>query len=174
MTQSIPTTPDEMLADLLFALMDGREPAVTTREWFTRHTLRALRRDEPLDQALGLTNPSGGASASLSRRLRLLRRDEFLALALDAVALDDGLGLWTRCVRLADEIARFKRTEWVATRYLPRAPEHWPVARAMVWQALRCDVGIPETAKGLYGAFRARGACFEEQRGATLLGSYIV
>ncbi len=169
----LPTTPDEMIADLFGALLDERQPAVTTREWFTAGLLSAIRRDEPIDLALLLSNPGGGRTASLSRRLRMQKRDRFLAVALHAVALDDGVGRWDRCVRLSAEIERFTRFEWVACRYLERHPDHWPLAREMVWHALRCDVGVPGTAKGLYSTFRKRWPCSKEPAGATLLENFL-
>lgn len=173
MTMQLPVTPDEMLADLIFALTYGRTPAPTTAEWFPRCALAALRRHERLDHALGLESPDGGRGSSTARRLLMLKRNAFLARALQTVMLDDRAGLWPRCVRLAEEIERFQRTEWAATRYLDQPPPHWPAARVMVWHALRCDVGLPGSAQGLYAALKSRGACFQESEWSRLLANYI-
>lgn len=103
----------------------------------------------------------------------MLKRNAFLARALEAVMLDDRAGLWPRCVRLAEEVERFQRTEWAASRYLDKPPAHWPVARVMVWNALRCDVGLPVSAQGLYAAIKSRGACFQESEWSRLLANFI-
>lgn len=102
------------------------------------------------------------------------KRNAFLARALEAVALDDSAGLWPRCVRLAAEVERFQRTEWAVCRYLDKPPTHWTEARLMVWHALRCDVGLPGTAQGLYAIFKSSGLCFEESAWGTFLSNFIV
>ncbi len=48
-----PTSPTDMVGDQLGALIDGRPVCDSTREWAVRGILRAIRRDESLDQALG-------------------------------------------------------------------------------------------------------------------------
>lgn len=173
MPQQIPVTPDEMLADLFDAMNQDRPVAVTTREWLISGLLVALRRDEPLEHALRLENPSGGRGGTVSHRLKMRKRNAFLARALRLVTLDEGAGLWTRCVRLAEEVERFQRTEWAVCRYLEKPPHHWPEARLMVWQALRCDVGLPGTAQGLYAVFKSSGACCQNSDWETLLANYL-
>ncbi len=173
MNRGIPVKPDEMLADLFDALQHERPCAVTTREWLIAGLLRALRRDEPLEHALRLASPDGGRGGTVSRRLKMLKRNAFLARALQVVALDDSAGLWPRCVRLAEEVERFQRTEWALYRYTAAPPAHWPEARAMVWYALRCDVGLPGTAQGLYSVFKSRVGCFQESEWERLLANYL-
>lgn len=169
----VPVTPDEMLSDLYAALMDEIPPAVTTREWFTAGLLRAIRRDEPLEISLRLANPVGGRSTSLSRRLRLQKRDGFLICALRAVALDERVSLWSRCERLSAEIDRFTRVEWALSRYLESPPAHWTQVREMIWRAMCCDQGVPQSAKGLYGALQQRWQGSKDGDGGTLLSNYL-
>ena len=170
---NLPVTPDEMLSDLYAALVDERPPAVTTREWFTAGLLRAIRRDEPMEYALRLANPGGGRSTSLSRRLRLQKRDVFLVCALRAIALDEGVSLWSRCDRVSAEIDRFTRSEWLPSRYLDTPTKHWSQAREMIWRAMHCDVGVPRNAKGLYAATYQRWHCLNDNDGGTLLSNYL-
>lgn len=173
MERRVPTTPVEMLADLFEALHDERPCAVTTREWFTAGLLRALRRDEPLEQGLRLVSPEGGHGGSVSRRLRMKKRNAILARALQVVTLDDSAGLWPRCVRLAEEVERFQRSEWAIYRFRESPPPHWPEARTLVWLALRCDAGLPGTAKGLYAVFKTSGACCKDSGWETVLANYL-
>ena len=101
-----PTSPADMLGDLLGSLIDGRPVDASTREWAVRGILRAIRRDESLDLALGL---AGAGKTRLQEQLLMIQRDQHLHAALQSVALDDGVSTWHRCQRLAIEVDQIGR-----------------------------------------------------------------
>jgi len=165
-----PTSPTDMVGDLLGALIDGRPVCDSTREWAVRGILRAIRRDESLDQALGL---AGAGKTRLQARLLTIQRDQHLRAALQSVALDEGVGAWQRCQRLAIEADRFMRSTWPKTRRLSAPPAHWPAYTRHLWHAARTDTKLPTTAAALYGNLSRNGGFSQKATGGKLLATFL-
>lgn len=165
-----PTSPADMLGDLLDALIEVRPVAATTREWIVTGILSAIRRDESLDQALGL---AGTGKTRLQAQLLMLQRDERLCEALQLVALDESVSTWQRCQRLAPELRRFMREAWPKTKRMSAPPEFWPAYKRALWHAARTDMKLPETASGLHKIVPRNGAFSGKKSGGKLLANYL-
>lgn len=165
-----PVSPADKLGALLAALIDDRPVDAVTREWAVRGILSAVRRDESLDQALGL---AGTGKTRLQEQLLMFQRDQHLFAALGAVALDDSVSAWQRCQRLAVEIDRFMRGTWPRSKRLAAPPAHWPEYTCHLWRAARTDTRLPATASGLYGILSRNGGFLEKGTGAKLLANYL-
>lgn len=165
-----PTSPADMLGDLLAALIEVRPVAATTREWIVIGILRAIRRDESLDQALGL---AGTGKTRLQAQLLMLQRDEHLCEALQLVALDECVSTWQRCQRLAPELRRFMRETWPMTKRMSAPPESWPAYKRAIWHAARTDMKLPETASGLHKIVPRNDAFSGKKTGGKLLANYL-
>jgi hypothetical protein len=165
-----PTSPADMLGDLLASLIDGRPVDDTTREWAVRGILSAIRRDESLDLALGL---AGTGKTRLHDQLLMIQRDEHLHAALQSVALDDGVSTWQRCQRLAIEADRFMRSTWPKTKRLSAPPDHWPEYARHLWHAARTDTRLPTTASGLYGNLSRNKGFSQKATGGKLLSKFL-
>ncbi len=165
-----PTSPADMLGDLLDALIEVRPVAPTTREWIVIGILRAIRRDESLDQALGL---AGTGKTRLQAQLLMLQRDEHLCEALQLVALDECVSTWQRCQRLAPELRRFMRETWPMTKRMSAPPESWPAYKRAIWHAARTDMKLPETASGLHKIVPRNDAFSGKKTGGKLLANYL-
>jgi len=159
-----------MLGDLLGAMIEVRPVAVTTREWITVGILNAIRRDEPLDQALGL---AGTGKTRLQAQLLMLQRDEHLCAALQLVALDESVSTWQRCQRLAPELRRFMCDTWPKTKRLSAPPDSWPAYKRQLWHAACTDTKPPESASGLFKIASRNGPFSGKKTGGRLLANYL-
>lgn len=165
-----PTLPADMLGDLLAAVIEDRPVAATTREWIVTGILSAIRRDEPLDQALGL---AGTGKTRLQAQLLMLQRDEHLCAALQLVALDESVSTWQRCQRLAPELRRFMCDTWPKTKRLSAPPDSWPAYKRALWHAACTDTKPPESASGLFKIASRNGAFSGKKTGGRLLANYL-
>jgi hypothetical protein len=147
-----PRPPEARLASLLDSLFNGVPLTNDVREWMLKSFFHYLHHGgaEPLDRFLGLS-PINAGERSLSTRLGLLKRDLLLADALDQIGLDPSVSDWTRCVRLAKEIATFEGNAWPLYRHHQSAPAHWPAWKKSLLAAFQVGMRVPRTARGLYG-----------------------
>lgn len=85
------------------------------------------------------------------RLLALAQRNEALARALELVASTPDCSTWTRCVRLADLLARLPRSR---DRFATAPGADWPALRVAIWQAATAaregGISLPATPEGLY------------------------
>lgn len=160
------SNPVEHLAELFLAVAWGKAvpPNDLTRFWFAKGVMRAVRDGGSLDEALGLT---GAGRRELRTRLLLVRRDQLIADAAAAVALDDALAEWPRCLRLADEVGRLQRA-WPRVRMLADPPTDWPESRQLLFRAAKVGRDLPQTAHGLRGAL-ARNRAYSHNAAATMM-----
>lgn len=158
--------PVERLAELFLAVAWGKAvpPTDPTRFWFARGVMRAVREGGSLDEALGLT---GAGRRELRTRLQQVRRDQLIAEAAAAVALDDALGEWPRCLRLADEVLRLQRA-WPRVAAQAEAPSEWPACRRLLFSAAKVGRDLPQTAHGLRRAL-ARNRAYSRNAAATMM-----
>lgn len=162
--------PDDLLGAMMHDLWNGRPVNPLSRWWFERGVLRSIRRGEPLDAALSL---SGVGRLSLQARLLLIRRNEYLAAAAEAVALDDTVTQWQRCIRLADEAKRFMEATWPTTKRLAGPPEDWPTFKKWLWFAACSDLGLPNSAGGMRGALLQNTPFSQNPNGAKLIAQFL-
>lgn len=137
-----PLTADDLLGELLQALISERPPSPRVRAWFVDGVLRALRRDERWDARLGLAD---AGSPSLRRRLLMLERDSHLLVALQCVALDVAVTDWQRCQRAAELARKFVRNSWPQARRMSEPPVDWPAAKRALFHAARTGLPVPES-----------------------------
>ena len=150
--------------------MEHRQPHTTARLWFLNGTLRALRRDESLDTALGLRGPG---RRTLQGRLRLQVRNGHLRAAVQAVAVDPELSDWQRACRLAPLVRRFMADVWPRSRTLDAPLADWPDWKAHVWHAARCDIALPTSARALYEAVTKAPAYSQHSNDGKVLAQYL-
>lgn len=161
----------ECLAELFMAVSWGRAvpPNDPTRFWFAKGVMRAVRQGGSLDEALGLT---GAGRRELRTRLLQVRRDQLIADAAAAVALDDGLTEWPRCLRLAEEVARLQRA-WPRVHALADPPSEWPACRQLLFRAAKVCKKLPQTAHGLRRALARNGAYSRNAAATMMLTDYL-
>jgi hypothetical protein len=160
-----------LLAGLLAELHKGSELSALSREWLVRGVLQSLRRDEPLDAALGLRPQQGGRDCSPSIRLRRFVRDAWLRRASDLIDPTRTLQPGARAVRLADAIKAFTRFDWGRTKYAGSPPEDWSGYRKALWFAAATDLPLPESANRL-GVICKRGGCLQSESDLILAANY--
>ena len=161
--------PDALLAEVFAAFMEHREPHATARLWFVNGILRALRKDEPLDAALGLSSPG---RRTMQARMLLARRNRHLRSAIGAVAVDPALSDWQRCCRLAPLLRRFVCTAWPHAKRLEAPPADWDAWKASLWHAAQCGE-LPGSARAIYAAVTPE-AGFSQQEGHGTLSRYLI
>lgn len=161
--------PVEQLAQLFDCAMRRHDLGPLLRHWLQQGILRAIRRGESLDTALGL---SGAGRRSLQRRLLLVQRDEQLVLALGAVTVDPRLSDWDRCRRLAPLVRDFMR-EWPRLRRLLEPPADGPEWRSALFRAAQCGQALPLTPGGLLAVLkRYRGYSLNDSK-VTMLARHL-
>ena len=159
------------LASLLAELQTGSELSAPSREWLVRGVLQSLRRDEPLDAALGLRPQQGGRDCSPSIRLRRFVRDSWLCRASDLIDPTRAQPPGERSVRLADAIKAFSRFDWPRTKYTGSPPDDWHGYRKALWYASATDLPLPESANRL-GVICKRAGCLQNEVDLTLAANY--
>lgn len=164
------TDADDLLGALLFDLMHSRPLNPLSRHWLEKGILRAIRCGESLDVALLLT---GAGKATLTNRLLLIRRNEYLAAAVTAVSLDVNVSTWSRCCRLAPEVDRFIRYVWPTAKKRSAPPDDWPTFKKRLWDAACTDLALPKTACGLLGALKKNTLYSESKQAAKLLSQFL-
>lgn len=161
---------DDLLGAMLDDMWSGRPVNPLSRWWFERGVLRSIRRGESLDSSLGL---SGAGLSCLQARLLLIQRNGYLAAAADSVALDSAVTQWQRCVRLADEAAKFMVHTWPITKRLSAPPEEWHTFKKHLWHAACTDLDIPTSARGIRYALQQNAQFSLNGSGAKLLAQYL-
>lgn len=164
------TNPDDLLAELLDDLIHKRPVNAVSAWWLERGILRCIRRDQSLDESLGLSGPGRD---TLHRRLMMVHRDHYLALAVHATALDEAVSTWERCKRLADQIKLFNQHTWPKTKYLASPLEDWPVFKKCLWSAAASDIALPESAYSLRRIVERKHDFSCNTRGAKLLSQFL-
>lgn len=162
--------PDDLLGNLLADLLHGRPLNTLSRHWLEKGILRSIRRGEPIDVALRLT---GVGKATLQNRLLMIRRNEHLAAAVEAVSLDVDVGNWERCCRLAPEVDRFVRYTWPMAKKRPAPPDDWPTFKKRLWDAACTDLALPMTACGLLNSLKQNTQYSESKQGTKLLSQFL-
>lgn len=164
---------DDMLAELVLASVQGRPFSRYALDWLAKGVLRSIRGGKPLQQELSL---AGSGIGSLRRRLLLIRRDEYLALAAQAVAVDDSVDMWERCVRLAPLLKRFELRKWRKrpdVQALPAPPQTWEAWEQHAFRAFKVGEGVPLTAKGLHKRLNSTPPCSVSGGAAKVLSRFI-
>lgn len=141
--------PAELLARLFAATWSDEPFDLIVRVWLQRGILEAVRRGEPLDQALGLAGPG---LESLRRRYLREQRNKHLARAQDAVALDSSVTAWARCGRLAPLVRSFVADTWPKAKRLQDPPADWPSWKRHTFRAAQTGHELPTTQRGLHKA----------------------
>lgn len=162
--------PDDLLGELFATIFYRRPMSVFQRGWLEKGILRAIRSGDSLDACLGL---SAVGQDSLQRRLLMRQRNQHLADALDAVALDDRVSRWQRCLRLAPEVQRFMGLTWRQTKSLSAPLDEWPTFKKCLWHAACTDCALPETAHGLRRAVEKISDYSRNASGAKLLAQFL-
>lgn len=160
------TDPDDLLGQVLGSLVYRRPLNALARRWLSTGILNAIRRGESLDKALSL------GTDGLQRRLLMIQRNEHLAAAIRATALDDQVSDWQRCLRLVPEIKRFMRT-WPITKKLSAPPADWPSFKCCLWRAAHTDMPLPQSADSLYRVLARVAAYPCKNSGAKLLSQFL-
>jgi len=164
------SNPDDLLGTLLYELMHDMSLSTLVRHWLLKGILRAIRRGESLDVALGL---AGAGKFTLQNRLLMIRRNEHLAAAVAAVSLDADVSTWERCCRLAPEVERFVSHTWPTAKKRATAPDDWPTFKKRLWDAACTDLPLPETPGGLYYAQKQTPVFSPSEQGAKILAQYL-
>lgn len=167
---SNPLNPDDLLGELFAATFYKRPLGPLTRWWLQKGILRAIRRNESLDEALSL---KGSGRDTLQRRLLMMRRNQHLAEAIGATALDEQVSEWQRCLRLAPEVKRFMRMTWPKTMRLSAPPDDWPSFKKCLWHAACSDLSLPQSADGLRRVLEQSKGYSCKNSGATLLAQFL-
>lgn len=162
--------PDDLLGELFASLFYRRPMGVFMRGWLEKGILRAIRSGDSLDACLGLR---ASGQDSLQRRLLMRQRNQHLADALDAVALDDRVSRWQRCLRLAPEVRQFMSLTWRRTKSLSAPLDEWPTFKKCLWRAACTDLTLPETAHGLRHAVEQITGYSRNESGAKLLARFM-
>lgn len=160
----------DLLAMVLESLSSNRPIPTMAATWLREGVIKALRRGEAIDTSLGL---SGVGCRSLQGKVLMLRRDIHLVRAAQAVAVDEDLSDWQRCVRLAPLLCRFMRDTWPRVMRLDEPLQAWPEWKCHAFAAARTDMRLPTTAAGLHLIIKANAAFPVEKRPATLLAQLI-
>ena len=158
--------PADHMAEVLDAAASGRAIRLDAARWLVGGIGAAVRRGDTLDAALGLSSPG---RRSLQRQLLTLTRNAHLVRALRLVSVDEDLGTWPRCERLAPLVAAFMATAWPRVRRLDHVPGDWPAWRVALFHAARTDLDLPRTAGGLFALAQQASACCPSERPAMLL-----
>lgn len=162
--------PADLIGNLFAHLVEGHELDVLTREALAVGILRAVRRGESLDAALGL---SGAGCRSLQRRLLILQRDRHLLDAVTSCALAEALTDWQRCCRLAPLIKRFMVTDWPRVRRLSQPPADWPRWKRALFRAAQTDLPLPESGRRLDQIMKQMPTDSLQRKGGMLLSHYL-
>ena len=167
---SNPLNPDDLLGELFAAIFYKRPLGPLTRWWLQKGILRAIRRNESLDEALSL---KGSGRDTLQRRLLMMRRNQHLAEAIGATAFDEQVSDWQRCLRLAPEVQQFMSTTWPKTMRLSAPLDDWPSFKKCLWHAACSDLSLPESAHGLKRVLEQSRGYSCKNTGATLLAQFL-
>lgn len=164
------TDPDELLGNLFASTFRGTKLDAFTRGWLQRGILSALRKDIPLDRALGLARTG---HSSLQSRYLMTRRNHHLIEALEAVALDSTVTEWQRCTRLAPEVRKFMQQTWPHYKRLANPPDAWPAFKKHLWHAAATDHQLPDTASGLRRVLLSNGGFSRNKTSGTFLSQFL-
>lgn len=140
---------DDMAAEFVLAMFERRSPDPAAVEWMAKAVLRAGREGVPLDQALAF---AGTGVDPFAQRMQRELRDQHLAQAALAMAVDGSVDLRERCRRLAPLVRKFESTIWTqpGVRRLSAPPEHWDAWKVHLFHARRLGKQLPGTANGLF------------------------
>ncbi|MBK9444396.1 MAG: hypothetical protein IPN53_25210 [Comamonadaceae bacterium] len=161
---------DELLGDLLAACLGGGPLSPTVRNWLINGIVAAVRRDQPLDESLGLSGPG---KPTLHRRIQMIRRDAHLVRACQSVALDGRVTDWQKCKRLASEARRFSQIIWPRTRRLAAPDPDWPAFKKSLWLACSTDLQLPTSATRIRAIVLQAGGFSQNECGSKILANLL-
>lgn len=150
-------------------LARGRQPDPAAREILATAILSAVRGGQTLDESLGL---AGIGTRSVRRQLLMVRRDLFLADALEAVALDDRVSDWSRCQRLAPLVRDFMAYDWPTARFAAPCAD-WPGWRIDLYKAAQTGLDLPLSPQGLLAALHRTRRLHASSPNAVVLSFYL-
>lgn len=163
--------PDDLLAEVLVAVYEGRPVAGVAREWLIMGVLDAVDRGDRLDVCLGLTRTG---ARPLQTRLLKIERDRQLLAAVRGVAIGPELSDWQRCGRLAPLALRFMADVWPKCRRLSAPPATWPAWKTALFWAAGTGLEVPTSRSALWRALSQARAFSQESRPATVLATLLV
>lgn len=138
----------------LYAELGSGTISPTTREYLVSAIEAAVRRDEPLHVALGMSR--SGRYGSVRSRLLFEKRNDCLMEAFHLVSLDEGAVDYTRCKRLSAQIRPFILREWPqARRRLDPDPE-WPAWKCAVFRAAQTGLPVALSPNALHNIVQSR------------------
>lgn len=161
---------DSKLGELLACCLEGGPLPAIVRGWLINGILDCARRDQPLDESLGLSGPG---RPTLQKRLQMVKRDAHLVQAFEAVAVDDRVTDWTRCTRLASEAQRFSEVAWPKTRRLSAPDPDWPAFKKSLWLACATDLPLPKSASRIRAIVLQNTGFSQNANGSKILARFI-
>lgn len=164
------TDPVELLGNLFASTFYGHKLDAITRNWLQKGILTAIRKDIPLERALGLARTGHSA---LQGRYLMIRRNHHLIQALEAVAVDPMVTGWQRCTRLAPEIRKFVQQTWPHHKRLANPPDTWPAFKKHLWYAAATDHSLPDSASGLRRVLLSNGGFSRTNSSGTFLSHFL-
>jgi hypothetical protein len=162
--------PASVVGDLFAHLAVGSALPAESRELLVIAILRAIRKGESIDTAIGL---SGAGVRKLRTQLLMLQRDRALVAALAAVALDQDVSDWDRCCRLALELRRFVAVARPMSGRLSAPLADWPEWKKASFVAMKTGLDLPTSARGLSDVAKRMGEYSSRESGANLLARYL-
>lgn len=164
------TDPDNLVGTLFDCCFRAKPLPSLVRDWLIRGILASARRDQPLDESLGLSGPG---RSTLQKRLQMVKRDAHLVQAFQSIAIDDRVSDWSRCTRLASEARRFSEFVWPQARRLAEPSPDWPAFKKSLWLASATDLPLPRSATRIRAIVLQNTGFSQNQAGAKILSRFI-
>ncbi len=120
----------------------------TSRDYLCQAIETAIRKDEPLHAALGVSR--SGRYGNLQARLLREKRDACLVRAFHAIALDKDTSVHAGCKRLARHLCNFIATEWPRERRRLDPDPAWPAWKAAAFRAAQTGLQVDLSANALH------------------------
>jgi hypothetical protein len=162
--------PALVIGDLFAHLHLGSAIPAESREKLVIAILRAIRKGERIDTAIGL---SAAGARTLRTRLLMRQRDSALLAALAAVALGEDVSDWERCCRLGPLLRRFVAVARPMSGRLSEPLADWPEWKKAAYVAMKTGLDLPTSPRGLYNVVQRKGQFSSRETGANLLARYL-
>lgn len=162
--------PAMAIGDLFALLHLGTALPAESRELLVIAILRAIRKGESIDTAIGL---SAAGVRTLRTRMLMLQRDKALQAALAAVAIDEDVSDWERCRRLAPLLRRFIAVARPMAGRVSTPLVDWPEWKKAAFVAMATGLNLPTSPRGLLDVAQRRGEYSSREFGVNLLARYL-